>query len=176
MVWLTQCHQLPGLEKMSLLFATVLAAALAPSFDSFLERASGRWHGGSYSWTLTESPNAMPLGVAPGFVTTPSASSTEVTEVMRSCGGAVQGVQESRECQPAPGKVMLNRQVDGTSFFSCGAWGQAPTYLSNAEESDLLASPNCFGLSTCLVCTPCRLHPRPPVFPDSSRPYPFPVS
>jgi len=134
------------------LLATVLAAAIAPSFDSFLERAGGRWHGGSYSWTLTESPNAMPLGVAPGFVTTPSASSTEVTEVMRSCGGAVQGVQESRECQPAPGKVMLNRQVDGTSFFSCGAWGQAPSYLSNAEESDLLASPECFGLSTCLVC------------------------
>ena len=70
---------------------------------------------------------------------------------MRSCGGAVQGVQEERKCQPADGSVALNRQVDGTTFFSYGSWAMAPVQLSDAEETDMLASPSCFGLSVCLA-------------------------
>jgi hypothetical protein len=74
-----------------------------------------------------------------------------VSEVMRSCGGAVQGVEEERHCQPADGVVQLNRQVDGTTFFTYGSWAVASPFLSNAAESDLLASPGCFGLSVCVA-------------------------
>ena len=51
-------------------------------------------------------------GVVEGFITPPAVSSCEVSEVMRSCGGAVQGVSEERQ-QPMSGSVALNRQVDG---------------------------------------------------------------
>ena len=52
-------------------------------------------------------------GVVEGFITPPAVSSCEVSEVMRSCGGAVQGVSEERK-QPMGGSVALNRQVDGS--------------------------------------------------------------
>ena len=52
-------------------------------------------------------------GVVEGFITPPAVSSCEVSEVMRSCGGAVQGVSEERK-QPMSGSVALNRQADGS--------------------------------------------------------------
>lgn len=132
-----------------------LLLSVAPSFDSFIERAVGQWRGASYTWQLDASSvgigqakeELLPLSVAPGFVTTPSPSSTLVEPVMRSCGGAVQGVEENRVLSIGESTVALNRQVDGTTFFSFGSWASAPALLSNAEESDLLSSPDCFGLS-----------------------------
>lgn len=133
-------------------FATVVGLAAAPSFDSFLTQAVGRWKGASYTWQAFESDGARPLGVAPGYVTTPLASTTTVSEVMRSCGGAVQGVEEVRT-GPQPTKIMLNRQVDGTTFFTYGSWAQAPPILSlpGAADGDMLASTNAFGISVCLA-------------------------
>ena len=133
-------------------FATVVGLAAAPSFDSFLTMAVGRWKGASYTWQAFESDGARPLGVAPGYVTTPLASTTTVSEVMRSCGGAVQGVEEART-GPQPTKIMLNRQVDGTTFFTYGSWAQAPPILSlpGAADGDMLASTNAFGISVCLA-------------------------
>ena len=87
---------------------------VVPSFESFLQRSTGAWRGAGYTWSPTEpsSGAAMPLGVVEGFITPPAVSSCEVSEVMRSCGGAVQGVSEERQ-QPMSGSVALNRQVDG---------------------------------------------------------------
>lgn len=123
-----------------------LALVAAPSFDSFFEKADGRWSGASYTWTPHEAKDSRPLGVAPGYLTLPTESATEVKAVMRSCGGAVQGVQEDRTC----GSVTLNRQFDGTSFFSSGSWAQAPTALAGTEDADLLESMDGFGVSVCL--------------------------
>ena len=134
--------------------ACVLTLAIAPNFDTFLTNSLGRWRGASYMWQLSADSDGgdfLPLGVAPGYITAPTAASTEVTEVMRSCGGAVQGVKEERQCQPSDGEVTLNRQIDGTTFFSYGSWSTAPVRLSSAEESDMLTSPTCFGLSVCLA-------------------------
>ena len=47
-----------------------------------------------------------------------------VDEVMRSCGGAVQGVR----VDDGP---LLNRQDDGFCFFDCGSWTQGPTKLTD---------------------------------------------
>ena len=131
---------------------TITTLSVAPNFDSFLTQSLGKWTGASFSWQKTSGePSIVPLGVAPGFVSVPTPCSTEVTEIMRSCGGAVQGVQEERQCQPADGTVALNRQVDGTTFFSYGSWAVAPPMLSDAEESDMLSSTSTFGLSVCLA-------------------------
>ena len=132
-------------------------SASPPSFDQFLTSSLGGWKGASYIWQLAEAnvdgKEMLPLGVAPGFVSQPTSSSTQITEVMRSCGGAVQGVEEARECQPAAGTVMLNRQSDGTTFFSYGSYAVAPPLLSRAtdEERDFLASEECFGITVTLA-------------------------
>ncbi len=129
--------------------ATALAALLTPSFESYLSRATGAWKGATISWSPAEEEGKLPLRVAPGAITPPEPCSTVCEEVMRSCGGAVQGVRELR--QPGDGEVLLNRQTDGTSFFSDGSWAQAPALLSDAPESSLLASPAGFGISATLA-------------------------
>ena len=151
------------LAATSLLPCRALAAVStsAPSFDLFLTNTLGDWRGASYSWQGASgaqvggpAPKEMlPLGVAPGFVTQPTKSSTLITEVMRSCGGAVQGVEEKRDCQPAKGTVMLNRQNDGTTFFSYGSYAVAPPQLSRStdDEVDFMASQECFGLTVSLA-------------------------
>ena len=149
------CQRRLSLMRSSFVCAVAWVAsvgALAPDFDSFVTHAVGKWKGAAYCWQRTaENDDYLPLGVAPGYITPPSACSTEVSEVMRSCGGAVQGVQEERRCQPADGTVALNRQVDGTTFFTYGSWANAPALLSDGAESDLLTSPKCFGISVNLA-------------------------
>jgi hypothetical protein len=127
-------------------------AMVAPSFDTFLTHSCGSWRGAGFTWTPSPTDaDGLPLGIAPGAVTRPAPSATTVEEVMRSCGGAVQGVDENRATTQGDGKVFLNRQHDGTTFFSFGSWAQAPPFLSDAEESDMTASPDCFGISACLA-------------------------
>ena len=84
-------------------------SALAPSFDAFSAAATGSWHGTQYEW--------------PGD-TNGVACETVVDEVMRSCGGAVQGIRVG----DGP---LLNRQDDGFCFFDCGSWTQGPTKLTD---------------------------------------------
>ena len=87
----------------------VRTAALAPSFDTFSAAATGSWTGTLYEWP----------GDANGV-----ACESVVDEVMRSCGGAVQGVRVG----DGP---LLNRQDDGFCFFDCGSWTQGPTKLTD---------------------------------------------
>ena len=83
--------------------------ALAPSFDAFSAAATGSWTGTQYQWPVDTN------GVA---------CETVVDEVMRSCGGAVQGVRVG----DGP---LLNRQDDGFCFFNCGSWTQGPTKIAD---------------------------------------------
>ena len=90
----------------------VRTTALAPSFDTFSAAATGSWHGTQYKW--------------PGD--TGVACTAVVDEVMRSCGGAVQGVR----VDDGP---LLNRQDDGFCFFDCGSWTQGPTKIADGVLS-----------------------------------------
>ena len=98
-------------SKTLLLLCTlaVRTTALAPSFDTFSAAAVGSWHGTQYRW--------------PGD-TNGVACTAVVDEVMRSCGGAVQGVR----VDDGP---LLNRQDDGFCFFDCGSWTQGPTKIAD---------------------------------------------
>ena len=89
----------------------VRTAALAPSFDTFSAAATGSWTGTQYEWTPDGATNGVPCEVV-------------VDEVMRSCGGAVQGVR----VDDGP---LLNRQDDGFCFFDCGSWTQGPTKIAD---------------------------------------------
>ena len=89
----------------------VRTTALAPSFDTFSAAATGSWTGSQYQWTADGATNGVPC-------------TSVVEEVMRSCGGAVQGVR----VDDGP---LLNRQDDGFCFFDCGSWTQGPTKLTD---------------------------------------------
>ena len=91
----------------------VRTTALAPNFDSFSAAATGSWHGTRYEW--------------PGD-TNGVACTAVVDEVMRSCGGAVQGIRVGEG-------PLLNRQDDGFCFFDCGSWTQGPTKLTDGVLS-----------------------------------------
>jgi hypothetical protein len=97
------------------LVAAVHTSALAPSFDTFSAAAVGSWTGTQYQW--------------PGD-TNAVACESVVDEVMRSCGGAVQGVRVG----DGP---LLNRQDDGFCFFDCGSWTQGPTALADVAGFDV---------------------------------------
>jgi len=75
----------------------------------------GSWTGTQYQW--------------PGD-TNAVACESVVDEVMRSCGGAVQGVRVG----DGP---LLNRQDDGFCFFDCGSWTQGPTALADVAAFDV---------------------------------------
>ena len=102
-------------SRTLLLLCTVAVrtTALAPSFDTFSAAATGSWHGTLYEW--------------PGD-TNGAACESVVDEVMRSCGGAVQGIR----VDDGP---LLNRQDDGFCFFDCGSWTQGPTKLTDGVLS-----------------------------------------
>ena len=135
---------------VGMLHALSLCVALAPSFEGFSSRAVGTWRGASFSWTRSLDDGAVPLSVAEGSVTLPAECSSAVEEVMRSCGGAVQGVRETR--MPGGGECFLNRMNDGLTFFSCGTWADAPPQMrpTAAAEADLLQTLDAFGLTVCL--------------------------
>ena len=97
------------------LVAAVHTSALAPSFDTFSAAAVGSWTGTQYQW--------------PGD-TNAVACESVVDEVMRSCGGAVQGIRVG----DGP---LLNRQDDGFCFFDCGSWTQGPTALAEVAAFDV---------------------------------------
>ena len=98
---------------MLLLLCTIAVrtSALAPSFDTFSAAATGSWTGTQYQWTAGGATNGVPCTAV-------------VEEVMRSCGGAVQGVR----VDDGP---LLNRQDDGFCFFDCGSWTQGPTKIAD---------------------------------------------
>ncbi|KAL1511808.1 hypothetical protein AB1Y20_005094 [Prymnesium parvum] len=121
-----------------------LACSLAPSFDRFSARAAGDWRGASYTWSQQEAPGAHALSVAPGYVTVPRSSAASTETVMRSCGGAVQGLRETHDGEERPA-VTLNRADDGLVYFDDGSWTRVPVRLAAAD--DLLCHSGAFGLS-----------------------------
>jgi hypothetical protein len=125
------------------------AAIVAPSFETF-QHGLGSWRGVGFTWfpEPTEEPT-LPVLSSSGYITMPQECSSEVSEVMRSCGGAVQGVREVR--QPSGGAVTLNRQTDGTTFFSYGTWAEAPTVLGGLDGDEILGSAVGFGLSVSIA-------------------------
>ena len=108
------------MEYRTLLLLCTIAvrtSALAPSFDTFSAAAVGSWTGTQYQWTADGATSGVPCEVV-------------VDEVMRSCGGAVQGVR----VDDGP---LLNRQDDGFCFFDCGSWTQGPTALAEVAAFDV---------------------------------------
>ena len=127
------------------MFIATFALAVAPRFDAFVSRAAGSFTGASFSWALTQQDDTFaPLGVAAGFVSPLSPCATESTEIMRSCGGAVQGLTETQGAS----EIALNRAHDGFVYFDDGSWALAPTLL-DAESLD--TSPSAFGLAASLA-------------------------
>ena len=102
------------MECRTLLLLSTIAvrtSALAPSFDTFSAAATGSWTGTQYQWTADGATNGVPCTAV-------------VDEVMRSCGGAVQGIRVGEG-------PLLNRQDDGFCFFDCGSWTQGPTKIAD---------------------------------------------
>lgn len=95
------------------------APAAPPRFDEFLERLA-------VSWTL------------------PSDDQTAVEEVMRSCGGAVQGIRELSIDFPGGSDneqvegLYLNRANDGFVFLDNGSYSYGP--VQRSDDSRFLAN------------------------------------
>lgn len=83
---------------------------IQPKFDAFLENIVASWH-------------------------VPGGSQEQVEEVMRSCGGAVQGIRDNG--------IYLNRANDGFLYFDCGSYSYGPVDLKsmdNIADTALLSS------------------------------------
>ena len=103
------------------------AASLAPNFDAFNAAATGAWAGSRYTWSSRPIDDHVELSAGDGdrwWLAVPVASETDVAEVMRSCGGAVQGVRATTDGVEGP---LLNRQDDGFVYFDDGSWCFGPT-------------------------------------------------
>ena len=147
----------------------------APNFDTFSRNIVGSWSGAAFSWfaddPLTMSlqhdergnhdeffqrghraSQAFPLSglCSPSsfHIAFPETASASVEEVMRSCGGAVQGVREKwtigNNGVESMGDLFLNRQRDGFTYFDDGSWSQGPERLP-------LTTPEAFAVDACLI-------------------------
>ena len=72
---------------------------MAPGFDRFADALVGAWRG-------------------------PGAAAVDVAEVMRACGGAVQGVEDNG--------AYHNRADDGFVYFDCGSYSAGPVAAAGA--------------------------------------------
>mmetsp|Transcript_17673 Transcript_17673/g.26156 ORF Transcript_17673/g.26156 Transcript_17673/m.26156 type:complete len:272 (-) Transcript_17673:38-853(-) len=84
----------------------------SPRFDTFCDSIVASWH--------------VP----------PSGEVESVDEVVRSCGGAIQGIREL----PLIGKFYLNRADDGFVFYDCGTYSHGPVILNSAASFKLMTS------------------------------------
>ena len=110
-------------------FLVIQAQALAPAFDAFSSAATGAWDGSRYTWSATALEDHVEVSTGAGdrwWLAVPQKAETSCEEVMRSCGGAVQGVRVSTDGVEG---VVLNRQDDGFVFFDDGSWCLGPTSL-----------------------------------------------
>lgn len=71
----------------------------------------------------------------PGGSTTQSTPQS-VNEVMRSCGGAVQGIKE----MPCQNEFYLNRADDGFVYFDCGTYSYGPVKTDGKAVVTYMAS------------------------------------
>lgn len=102
------------------------ASCPPPRFDNFLDSIIG-------SWTYA------PEGCVPPIT-------ASVEEVMRSCGGAVQGVKEIKYQEAVFDQMYHNRADDGFVYFDCGSYISGPIDVqNNMDEVTFVSS---FSLST----------------------------
>lgn len=91
-----------------------------PKFDVFLDSITG-------SWTTKEST----------VLSSPSDTiSSTVEEVMRSCGGAIQGMKEIEYPNSPFDRMYNNRADDGFLFFDDGSYNNGPTSIRNVKVGD----------------------------------------
>jgi hypothetical protein len=96
--------------------------------------------------------------------TTPEDTKLPVEEVMRSCGGAVQGIREIPLSSEENEGIYLNRANDGFLFlddgiYSCGPieWKETDLFMSNfalSETSRLLVTAELTSPSECTAVAP----------------------
>ena len=111
-------HLLPLTFLLSVAFSRKVAAfgsCAPPRFDDFSDKLVGKW-------------------VA--LNTEPTEISGSVEEVMRSCGGAVQGIREFPPIGSEEG-LYLNRANDGFVFHDNGCYSLGPVDLSSEEDTFL---------------------------------------
>jgi hypothetical protein len=115
---LAHLAQLSTCHAFGVLPAAQRLSAAAPRFDAFCEQIVGRW---------VQPPET-------------GGASFDVTEVMRSCGGAVQGVKELG----VEGGIYHNRADDGFIYFACGSYSAGPLTLEqDGELVSSLSFPSC---------------------------------
>jgi hypothetical protein len=155
----------PRLPRLLIFLNVVqLCHPLAPSFSKFSDKVIGHWQGASYSFYAADpigksddddiggflrrgrwADHAVPLAglCSPSsFLVTPTVGCTgSVEEVMRSCGGAVQGVREElrwsdkiEEEDEAASSLFLNRQCDGFTHFDDGSWALGEVSISSSTS------------------------------------------
>ena len=95
--------------------AYTLMSCTPPRFDIFSQKIVGSWY--------TDAPPAQ-------------GNKQVADEVMRSCGGAVQGVRDI----PLISSLYLNRADDGFDFFDCGSYTHGPVQLSTTDENGMTTS------------------------------------
>ena len=111
-----------------------LSPIVPPRFDNFCEQVIGTWGTSSNSKTKH-------VG--------------DVEEVMRSCGGAVQGIREvpiivdsSSAAATEDHRLYHNRADDGFIYFDCGSYCQGPVQLKDTNAPDLGNQVGCLTFTT----------------------------
>jgi len=108
-----------------------------PRFDEFSERVLGKWEGVSTVRKRIQDDDNETLETLP--------IEGEVEEVMRSCGGSVQGIRElcpfnnDKEDNDRP---YHNRANDGFIYYDCGSYSSGPVdvKMSDNEKSTIFTS------------------------------------
>ncbi len=103
-----------------------LASCPPPRFDIYLDAILGSW-----SSTTAGASTTTTSSDSTGLVT-----SSNVEEVMRSCGGAVQGVKEIMSGS-INDQMYHNRADDGFIFFDCGSYSSGPTVIPGHDKEDI---------------------------------------
>jgi len=140
-VWVTSC--VVFLARVPT--ARAFASCPPPRFDTFADATLGKWQYG---------PNLPD-------------QAREVEEVMRSCGGAVQGVREivlpSEANTDAIGNQQgryHNRADDGFVFFDSGSYSVGPVQIADGDNVEFMTSlsfASTLPKRRMLVSAPCRV-------------------
>mmetsp|Transcript_15929 Transcript_15929/g.24125 ORF Transcript_15929/g.24125 Transcript_15929/m.24125 type:complete len:271 (-) Transcript_15929:228-1040(-) len=93
-------------------FSFGFSPAAAPRFDNFCDSIVASWH--------------VP----------PTGETEPVDEVVRSCGGAIQGIREI----PLADQFYLNRADDGFVFYDCGTYSHGPVVLDPSTSFKFMTS------------------------------------
>ncbi|GFH52090.1 hypothetical protein CTEN210_08566 [Chaetoceros tenuissimus] len=117
----------------SLVLGYSFSPIIPPKFDDFCEQIVGKY--------ATNVGNEQ-------------TNIAEVQEVMRSCGGAIQGIKELSHDNS--GDLYHNRADDGFVYFSCGSYIQGPTDLGEDDSIPLLASLSFNTLPKCRITFDCN--------------------